>query len=67
MLFVFLTVLTVSPERVRRQKLSSSSSVGAEGSADKGIVWVSVALGALPGLGYIHSMERGVYLLIALA
>ena len=66
-LFAFLTVLTFLAERVRRQKLSSSSSVGAEGSADKGIFWVSLALGALPGLGYIHSMERGVYLLVAFA
>jgi len=66
-LFAFLTVLTFLAARVRRHKLSSSRSVGAEASAGKGIFWLSVALGALPGLGCIHSIERGVYLLVAFA
>jgi hypothetical protein len=66
-LFAFLTVLTCVAERLHRQRLSSASSGCAEGSADKEILWLSVALGALPGLGFIHSMERGVYLLVAFA
>jgi hypothetical protein len=65
MLFAFLTALTFLAERLHRHRLSSASSRHAEGSVDKGIFWLSVVLGALPGLGFIHSMERGVYLLVA--
>ena len=69
MLFAFLTVLTFFAEMYPTSASCSlpPSSGRTEASAGKGFLWLSAALGALPGLGYIHSMERGVYLLVAFA
>ena len=55
-LFAFLGMLTFLADRIRRTD-----------SADKGIFWIAAIWSALPGLGYIHSIERGMYLLVAFA
>src|SRR5262249_39429716 len=55
-LFAFLVMLTFLADKIRRRK-----------SADNGIFWIAMIWSAVPGLGYIHSMERGIYLFVAYA
>src|SRR5262245_35690753 len=55
-LFAFLVMLTFLADKIRRTK-----------SADNGIFWIAMIWSAVPGLGYIHSMERGIYLFVAYA
>lgn len=53
-LFAFLGTLTFLADKIRRTD-----------SADKRIFWIAAIWSALPGLGYIHSIERGMYLFVA--
>ena len=53
-LFAFLTMLPVLAARIHRPVV-----------AERGIFWFAAGWSALPGLAFIHSMERGVYLLVA--
>jgi hypothetical protein len=53
-LFAFLATFTFLAERIRRSDFRAT-----------GILWITVAWSCLPGLGFIHSMERGVYLMLA--
>jgi len=55
-LFAFLVVLTFLADKVRRPE-----------SAEKGIFWIAMVWSATPALGFIHSMERGIYLLVVFA
>ena len=54
MLFAFLVGLTYLFERIRHDPGRSAR-----------LFWLAAAWSMVPGLGYIHSMERGIYLLLA--
>ena len=53
MLFAFLVALTYLSDRIRN-----------DGRSDR-LFWLAAVWSVLPGLGYIHSMERGIFLLLA--
>ena len=54
MLFAFLVGLTYLYERI-----------GHDPGRSARLFWLAAAWSIVPGLGYIHSMERGIYLLLA--
>ena len=54
MLFAFLVALTYVFDRIRRDPGRPAR-----------LFWLAAAWSMMPGLAYIHSMERGIYLLLA--
>lgn len=54
-LFAFLVVLALLAQRIQKPR------------SPRGLFWTTAAFSAVPVFGYIHSMERGLYLVTAFA